>query len=121
MPLLWLSLAFIAGIIIADNVDLPVTTWLILAVVSLALWLLILFIQWIMARRAFVQESDSPLFTLSPLLLLALTLGGLRYQVFLPNLTNPNFIASQNDTGEHVTLTGVVDSFPDICDTYLYL
>ena len=31
MPLLWLSLAFIAGIIVADNVDVPVKTWLIFA------------------------------------------------------------------------------------------
>jgi hypothetical protein len=42
MPLLWLSLAFITGIIIANLVILPTTTWLILAGVSLG-WALIIF------------------------------------------------------------------------------
>jgi competence protein ComEC len=121
MPLLWLSLAFIAGIIVADNVDLPATTWLILAGVVFGLTLVVFIIQRIRARRAFASESHSPLFTLTPLLLLALALGGLRYQASLPDLSDPNFIASHNDTGEHVTITCVVDSFPDLRDNYLYL
>ncbi len=123
MPLLWLSLAFLAGIIIADNVALPTTTWLILAgVVSVvaAAWQIIKYLR---ARRI-PQPPGAPVsspFTLTPLLLVALTLGGFRYQSSLPDLSDPSFIASHNDTGERVSITGVVDSFPDLRDNYLYL
>ncbi len=121
MPLLWLSLAFLAGIIIADNAAFPIKTWLILAGVFVCMWLLVLIFQRIRAKRAFVPASPSPCVNLAPLLFLSLALGGLRYQLSLPNLSDPNFIASHNNSGERISLIGVVNSFPDLRDHYLYL
>ena len=120
MPLIWLSLAFIAGIIAADNVTLPTSTWLIFTGVSLFLTLVSFVIRRIRSRNSFVQGSPTFLFTLTPLLLLAFTIGGSRYQISLPDLSDPNFIAS-HDTNERVSITGVVDLFPDLRDNYLYL
>lgn len=121
MPLLWLSLAFLVGIIIADNAALPTTTWLILAGVSLGLVLVIFIVRRVRARRINIPEPSSLWSKLGPLFLLTLTLGGRRYQLSLPDLNDPHFITSHNDTSERVTITGVVDSFPDLRDNYLYL
>ena len=121
MPLLWLSLAFIAGIIIADDVTLPVTTWLILAGLALTFSLPLFVFQRIRARRFFFDKPPSLPGSLAALLLLALTLGGYRYQHSLPDLNNPDFIASHNDTGERVSMMGVVDAFPDLRDNTLTL
>ena len=121
MPLLWLSLAFLAGIIIADNVALPTTTWLIFAGVALGLSFLFFLFQTIRVRRAYGVETSSTRITLIPVILLAITLGGIRYQSSLPDLNDPNFIASHNDNGERVSMIGIVDAFPDIRDTFIYL
>ncbi len=121
MPLLWLSLAFIAGIIIADNAVLLTATWLILAGVALGLSSLVFITQRIKKRRSFGLEAPSPWSSLAPVLLLVATLGGIRYQTSLPDLNDPNFIASHNDTGERVSIMGVIDSFPDLRDHSLYL
>jgi competence protein ComEC len=121
MPLLWLSLAFLAGIIIADNAAQPTTTWLTLAGVALGLSLLFFFIQQIRVRRSYGVETSSTWIILTPLILLAITLGGIRYQSSLPDLSDPNFIASHNDRGERVSIIGIVDAFPDVRDTFIYL
>jgi competence protein ComEC len=121
MPLLWLSLAFLAGIIVADLSTLPLITWLISVGVSLVLTLVVFAVLRIRTRRSLVQESPPLLISLAPLLLLTLTLGGVRYQISLPDLSDPNFIASHNDTNERISLTGVVASFSDLRDNYLYL
>ena len=121
MPLLWLSLAFLTGIIIADNAALPVSTWLIFAGCSFGLAGIIFVYRRLKTRHAFDQESPSFLSPLVPLLLMAMTLGGLRYQISLPDLNDSTFIAAHNDSGDHITLTGLVVSFPDLRDNYLYL
>jgi competence protein ComEC len=121
MPLLWLSLAFLAGIIIADNAALPTTTWLIFAGVALGLLFLFYLFQTIRVRRSYGVETSSTRITLIPVILLAITLGAIRYQSSLPDLNDPNFIASHNDSGERVSIIGIVDAFPDIRDTFIYL
>jgi hypothetical protein len=45
MPLLWLSIAFIAGIITANAFTLPTATWLILAGIALILSILRLLLK----------------------------------------------------------------------------
>jgi hypothetical protein len=48
-------------------------------------------------------------------------LGGIRYQYALPDLSDPNFIASKNDKGERASIIGVMVDFPDRRDNSLYL
>ena len=119
MPLFWLSLSFLSGILLAANITLPTTTWLILAGVSIAI---------ASARRAFARSTfqrfhvkrstfNPPI----PILFLALTLGAARYQASIPDVNDPHFIASYNDSEQTLRVTGIVVNFPDQRDTYTNL
>jgi apolipoprotein N-acyltransferase len=59
MPLFWLSLAFLLGIITANAVTLPLTTWLIFAGVAFGLALLAGFVRRLRFRRGVVQTQRS--------------------------------------------------------------
>jgi len=118
MPLFWLSLAFLLGIIIASVATLPLTTWLIFAGVAFGLALLTGFVRRFRVRRGIVQTQRSFLGSLALLLCVAFALGGWRFQVSLPDFTDPHFIATHNDTAERISLTGVVVSFPDVRDNF---
>jgi len=110
MPLIWLSLAFLTGILLADRFPLPAPTWLLLAAASLALALAL--------RR--LRPSHLIPNHLIPFLI-AIPLGALRYQAALPDLTEPSFIAQYNDSGKTLVVTGVVTAFPDRRDHYINL
>ena len=121
MPLLWLSLAFLAGISLAARVELPTATWLAVAGVTFVLALLV---EW-RRRRTTIPGSTSSWshdlalpYTLIPALI---ALGAARYQVAQPDLAAPDFIAAYNDTGIAVVVTGVVTEPPDLRDTYTLL
>lgn len=125
MPLLWLSVAFVTGILLADIAALPTRTWLILAAVSF----LVAVITGLLKRRL---NRDSLLSFLPlptalkpplplPVILLILFLGAARYQASLPNLGDPHFIAAYNDDKTQLDVTGVVVDFPDKRDSFTYL
>jgi competence protein ComEC len=57
---------------------------------------------------------------LSAICALVLLAGALRYQIALPNLDNPGFVAHYNDRG-WVTLEGIVHGYPDVRDTWTNL
>ena len=71
-------------------------------------------------KRFRLLASLTPPFPL-PILALTLTLGATRYQASLPDLSDPNFIAHYNDTGQSMVVSGVVIDFPDERDTYTNL
>ncbi|MBL7164138.1 MAG: ComEC/Rec2 family competence protein [Anaerolineales bacterium] len=125
MPLLWLSIAFTSGILLAANFTLPITTWLILTGVSLVVASLRLIIKHLMLRHAGARRFTLPASLTPPLplpiLALVLTLGAARYQSSIPNINDPHFIAHYNDTGQTMIVTGVVVDFPDMRDTYTNL
>lgn len=108
MPLLWLALAFLAGIALADAAGLPGWAWAGLAAAGIA---------------AAVWEKHERRWTAPPawrkalavapgLILLALALGALRWQAAQPRFT-PRHLAYYNDGGS-VTLTGMVSVTPDV-------
>lgn len=108
MPLLWLALAFLAGIALAKPAGLPGWAWGALAGVGLAA-------AWWEKRR--LRRMDPPAWRVTlavapGLLLLALALGGLRWQAAQPVFT-PRQLAWYND-GPALTLTGVVNAPPDV-------
>src|SRR5215217_6051739 len=89
VPLMWFSLAFLGGILLASLESLPIWVWIGLTVSA------ILFL--VLAQTVLPRVSTS--FTLSPflfILLTALFLGALRYQISIPQF-NAFHIAFYND------------------------
>jgi competence protein ComEC len=111
MPLLWVSLFFISGIIVCSLLSLPAAFWLTLTVATLAL-------VFVFTRVPWFSDIKFP-----PLLIactLALFLGAGRYQFAQPDIT-PKHIAFYNDRDYDVLVTGFVSDLPDYRDTYTNL
>lgn len=104
MPLLWLSLAFLLGMVLADALGFSRWLWLGLAV---AFVLLAVFDRRLRSRLTLLTRWR----TYSPLslgvILAALAFGGLRYQMALPVFT-PADLAWYNEKG-FVRLNGLVE------------
>ncbi len=116
MPLLWLSLAFLGGILLGAEAGLPAWSWLALAA---ALPLLVSLVGRLpVARRALARGRRPPLPV--PVILAFLLLGAARYQAAQPRLA-PDFIAWYNDTRLEMAVVGVVAAPPDQRDTYTNL
>ena len=107
LPLLWLSLAFLAGILLAALLALPLWAWLLAAVVAaLAAFGLRKRIGWL------------PLFALAAVC--ALLGGAARYQAAQPEF-GPADLAYYNDGNARVEIRGIVSEPPLARDTYLEL
>jgi len=119
-PLMWISLAYLAGIVLGSLVSLSILTWLELA--------LAFFVLAILARifRPFDLAQgrlSSFLFILHPfsfILLCALFLGAARYQRTVPKFDAFN-IAFYNDREYDLLITGTLAQPPDYRDTYTNL
>ncbi|MBN2502972.1 MAG: ComEC/Rec2 family competence protein [Anaerolineales bacterium] len=139
MPLFWLSLAFIIGILLAAALPWAALTWLWLAGGALLLLVFLLlsprWFQWLsnrlplrfaqrLSQELIVNTSPRPatpsLKILIALSLLTLCLGGWRYTAALPQYS-PDFIATYNDTDVKLAVVGVVSEPPDGRDTYTNL
>jgi competence protein ComEC len=108
-PLLWISAALLAGIILASLVALPTLAWFGLAFLAMLVAILLRLVH----RR----------WTFAILLLPGfLFLGAVRYQMAQPPLVPmPNLIAYYNETPQRVYVTGILAEPPDIRDTYMNL
>lgn len=118
LPLLWLSLAFLTGILFADWITFPFYVWLVLTLLAVA--------------GAFLLRTFLPRLKFQPLRLPASTwflvaigvaaffLGAFRYQVSQPKMT-ANYIAWYNDREYEVVVTGTLAEPPDERDTYTNL
>jgi competence protein ComEC len=117
LPLMWFSLAFLAGIVLASLVSLSLWTWVILAIVFLLLAILV---------RSFPLPSfltQFPSFLFSPftfILLLALFLGAARYQFSVPRF-DAFHIAFYNDREYDLLIRGTITEPPDYRDNYTNL
>jgi hypothetical protein len=132
MPLLYLSLAFLAGIFLAEASAMPAWLWGCLIGGMVLLWgsdhRLRLFqkiqraaerVSWVpLLRQAGQAMAKLPL----PLavLLAAVFTGALRYQLAQPKLA-PDILAWYNDRNETVFMEGVVSDPPDERDSYTNL
>ena len=114
-PLFWLSLAFIIGIILASEVSLAYSTWIILAGIFLLLGLR-------PKKPAEILHLTTKTYLITVLSLVSLCLGGLRYQLNVPAI-DAFHIAWYNDREYDVLVTGTLEKPPDYRDTYtnLYL
>ncbi len=127
MPLFWISLAFLVGIVIAASLRQPTALWLGL----LGFWLTgsIVF-RCLTKRFNRTLFSGNPVHTLFSragawlpsipyaLLPISLFLGAARYQIAQPDLTNQGFIAFYNDRAIPVTVDCIVIRPPEIRDQY---
>ncbi len=112
LPLVWISLAFLAGIILGKLVSLPLWVWIGLA---------LLFI--ILAILARIFPLSSFLFILHPftfILVTSLFLGSARYQLSVPNF-DAYHIAFYNDRNYDLLITGYLVEPPDYRDEYTNL
>jgi competence protein ComEC len=126
MPLFWLALAFLGGILLADTVSMPTGTWLILAGLALGGSILLSMASHWLARRVSAHSIHprlpapfSP--TFAALLLTAIFTGASRYQAVQPDFYDPGFIAWYNQVQGTVILEGVIVQPPDVRDTYTNL
>ena len=113
LPLFWLSLAFIGGIISANQVSLTIYIWLGLAIIFLAIGLLL-------RNQAERIRLSTRSFLIIALSLVSFCLGGFRYQLSVPKI-DAFHIAWYNDREYDVLVTGTLDQPPDYRDTYTNL
>jgi competence protein ComEC len=116
LPLMWFSLAFLAGIVLGSLVSLSLNIWLALAVVFLLAAILVRFV-------APSSLNPSASFLLSPfvfVLVSGLFLGAARYQMSVPRF-DAFHIAFYNDRDYDLLITGTIVEPPDYRDNYTNL
>lgn len=114
LPLVWFSLAFLAGIVLASLVSLHIFVWIALFVIA---DLLIVVSRFLARRRPSLPFFFSPFFFV---LLFALFLGAARYEYSVPRF-NAFHIAFYNDRDYDMLVTGTLVEPPDYRDNYTNL
>jgi competence protein ComEC len=132
MPLFWLSLAFLSGIILSDLLRWSLVTWFFITgtylVILISRLLLKRFVPGVSLFRFNIPFLHQRLSSLSLptfpvpifIVLLALFLGGARYQLVQPTV-DESFVAWYNDRPGKTVIEGVLISPPDIRDKYTNL
>ncbi len=114
MPLLWISLAFLTGIVLAASFSLPAWAW---ALIALAFFLLSLFLRRSQLITRYSLLVTYPFTTLLPIFLF---LGSAYYQIRQPNI-DAFHIAFYNDREYELLITGYLVEPPDYRDNYTNL
>src|SRR5687768_15207569 len=117
LPLMWFSLAFLGGIVLASLVSLSIWTWAVLSVLFLILALCIRFFS-LSAFRSHPLAFIFRPFTF--ILFFALFLGAARYQLSIPKF-DAFHIAYYNDRDYELLITGTLAEPPDYRDNYTNL
>jgi competence protein ComEC len=134
-PLLYLSIAFVVGILLAAQVSLPVLAWLVLAAAALALLALPRLFALSPGLARFISRLPQRLTQLAtrtnaflhrhlplplPVLLAVICLGAARFQAAQPTY-EPGFIAWYNDLKSTLIVEGTLVEPPDERDRYTNL
>lgn len=113
LPLMWFSLAFLGGIVLASVVLLSVWVWISITVFAIFL----LVISQILTPRL---PASFPLHPFAFILLTGLCLGAVRYQMSVPKF-DAFHIAFYNDREYDLLITGTLAEPPDYRDNYTNL
>lgn len=108
LPLFWLLLAFLIGIVIGQLWPMPTMLWFGLSLAGLVVG----FLAWL-----FSTSRPSIIFSLIPMMLF---LGGLRYQAALP-IESADSLSNYNETDARIWVTGTIIKSPDVRDHFTYL
>ncbi len=124
MPLFWICLAFLSGILLSANLSLPIVGWSVLACMSL-IFLLIPITRRLLTRFHTRFTHLAPSLRISspalyPLMILFFSLGAIRYQLAQPTI-DPSSIAYYNDQSPDYIIEAVITEPPDVHDTYINL
>jgi competence protein ComEC len=121
MPLLWSSLSFLLGIILAHAVSLPAWAWLL---ITAFVFLLSLLFRYLITRNpnyeSRITNFASQLSTFHFLLPTFLLLGSAYYQFRQPSI-DAFHVAFYNDRSYDVLITGHLTRLPDYRDKYTNL
>lgn len=117
MPLIWISLSFLAGIVLARGVFLSTWTWLLLAAFALFLSLLL---RRLLSPELRIANYTLRLSTFHFLLPAFLLLGSAYYQFRQPDI-DAFHIAFYNDREYDLLITGTLTEPPDYRDRYTNL
>ncbi|HET9908566.1 MAG TPA: ComEC family competence protein, partial [Anaerolineales bacterium] len=125
LPLMWFSLAFLAGIVLGSLVSLPIWAWLVLGGIFLAIAVSLRFLPLSAGLRSASEASQGKALSLifNPflfLLLFALFLGAARYQASVPRF-DAFHISFYNDRDYDLLITGYLVEPPDYRDNYTNL
>src|ERR1051325_70767 len=113
LPLMWFSLAFLGGIVLASVISLSVWVWISITVFAIFL----LVISQILAPRL---PASFPLHPFAFILFTGLCLGAVRYQMSVPRF-DAFHIAFYNDREYDLLITGTLAEPPDYRDNYTNL
>lgn len=116
MPLFWIALSFVAGILLGKWIQSPLWIW---GMLCGSLIIILLVFRKPISRWQLTQKTQKALRVTPAVLLLFLALGGLRYSVSRPAWSEQD-LAWYNDRGQF-TLVAVVDRSPDIREDATYL
>lgn len=116
MPIFWIALAFVIGLLCGKGLPLAWPVWLGL---SLSLFLLTIIGRKYFGQQWFFKNETKVLHIWPVILLLFLALGGLRYSLQQPHWSESD-LAWYNDCGTY-TLTAVVIQTPDVREDATYL
>ncbi|MFN8384274.1 MAG: ComEC/Rec2 family competence protein [Anaerolineales bacterium] len=131
MQLLWISISFLAGIVLANNFFLPTWVWTLIAVLFLFVFILLRFFS-SRSGSGYSPSSNNQQFSLSTFYFLFATrpiyfalpiflfLGSAYYQVRQPNI-DAFHIAFYNDRNYELLITGSLSEPPDYRDNYTNL
>lgn len=124
MPLFWLSLAFLSGIVLARGISIPILIWCMLAGLAFLFTIPPIYRRISYGVYSPLRSTSTtvniPTPILFPLMILFLGLGAIRYQLSLP-VADPAFIASYNNHPAEMIVEGIIAEAPDIRDTYINL
>lgn len=108
MPVIWICLGFVAGIVCADWAALGIWVWLVFF-----FFVLITAALYRIKFRSKLQDAAAKAFGLLFGSFIALSMGGIRYCLAVPDQYAPGFIGHFTGSGTPVEVQGVVVAFPD--------
>jgi competence protein ComEC len=120
LPLLWFSLAFLAGIVMASLVSLHSFVWIAFVFVSIFLLILSLIVTSRLPSLASIPFLRAGFHPFTFMIFAAIFLGAARYQLSVPRF-DAFHIAFYNDRDYDLLITGTLVEPPDYRDDYTNL
>ena len=129
LPLMWISLAYLGGVVLARQLTLEMSRWLEFAQAAGLITIAISIFLFLRSRKAQTPDTQSPTpptpfsnpYILFSFALIFLFLGAARFQFKQPDSSDPYDIVWYVDRDYEVLVTGIVSAPPDYRDTYTNL